>query len=1563
MKGKADMLVANRTLSALVVVCLVVSAFAGLLVLMVSTPRNVQAASLGDLTINGPYTIENIVQPVDGNVTVTATGNLTIRDATLSIMSNYAPSQRRTITVQAGGVLYLEHGTITTYLDQINPWPFLDLVVQGASSHLIATGQSVLMFPGHIYLNPSSHVILRDTQIVSLPDTEVAKYVVGSAGLITFDSANDGPEIQMTDATLEMYDSSITKLPEYPNDGTLASNITLAGTSVLVAVNSYIGIDFGPTLVTSNWYTHNSLVLTGSAQAELYGCTFEPYVGNEADRRTAIVASGSEGAHIYRWINVTVGDAYGVPIPGANVDAVFTGSTYSGNPAFYFLPSGLTQPLPPVSVLNYMGKTALTFGTTGTDGIAKIPLITDLITGPLGPNPIYIGTYQLNGSAVINLVPYSSTEIFSFVAYPAMGPADRNFDFTVEITGVSAPSPDQSKWLVVPVSPAQPNLTIEGMTYYHAGDVIVASGGILTFDNSVFELVQAYPNQRTVYVDGTALQPGKLIFERSTMNSAVGINIIVKGYATLEVLNSTFNGVSIIALENSHVILKNASIDQQISTAWNSHASIIVKDSTLIQPMVLSGYSIGGFTNTSVPSIRVTDSAQATIYRWIHVIVYDGAGKPLPNANVSAYYLVNNTFATSALTSSDPLTRGIAQVNAYGTIIRSGGSDFVGNYKVVAFYTWGSPVQYYWSDSNISVGVMPYSEPLEKNATYDTMTISSAVPHLFVNQAMGPIESSPVSPARAEPVLINATVNNSGPVGAYNVKVDFYDNGILFDVVYIPEVLPGNSSIATAHWIAPTPVNQALTPHNISFVADSGINNTVPVTGWGTVSVQALPDIVAPGIRLSAAYPEVDKPLTIFAVIRNDGDHSASDVTVVLKSDTVPIYTTVVPLILAGASVEVNTNWTFATATDHILRVESSTAAKELDPFNNNATLFVTVYPHPDLQLSDIVFTPLGPVSGGATVRVQAELNNLETVPISSPKLRLDVTGTGVPTFTQNTTLTSVTNLRLGHVIIETSFTAPVLNVTTVVTVQLTINPDGTIAESNPFNNVIFDYLTVQDVRPDLSIIPGGITLARGTTVVTAEEFGRAITITANAQNLNLGGQPIKNPGFTAQIGVRLTNSTHLYNRTLFNITDIEIGSNSTNHSAKIVNTWDVSVTSPGTYQIWVFLDPENTIGEPSKTNNFAAKGFTLNNLSMNVQVLSSSGDEFKAGDLVMVSGTFTYTDNGNPVKLLPGVQFWLVDAVSKAKLANANSTIVKSDSDGLVVTSIRVPANTPSGKYLIVAEVPDAGGPYESELPIHVSAAKAPGLLPTWAWMAIIAGAVAVVLGFLGYTYKYGLGKLVECGECGAFIPAASKRCPKCGVEFEVGTMKCSECGAWIPAESTECPNCGVKFVGETEDDTDYLERMKKEYEEMTSKYRELAKGELGKKFSERDFDDWFKRQPGYISFDDWLAKEEEKKLEGPIPCKVCGTLNPKEATVCHKCGTVFSKEQPPKKAQPPQGGEPAKEEAVTEQPSAQPQAQPQPAAPRMVIRRPIDRKVVPKKIIKSPVNGETEDQTQQQQ
>jgi ribosomal protein L40E len=71
----------------------------------------------------------------------------------------------------------------------------------------------------------------------------------------------------------------------------------------------------------------------------------------------------------------------------------------------------------------------------------------------------------------------------------------------------------------------------------------------------------------------------------------------------------------------------------------------------------------------------------------------------------------------------------------------------------------------------------------------------------------------------------------------------------------------------------------------------------------------------------------------------------------------------------------------------------------------------------------------------------------------------------------------------------------------------------------------------------------------------------------------------------------------------------------------------------------------------------------------------------------------------------------------------------------------------------------------------------------------------VVAVAGIFLYLRMKTWGTVVECGECGAFIPENATKCPKCGTEFETEVVKCSECDAWIPALAVECPKCGVEF------------------------------------------------------------------------------------------------------------------------------------------------------------------------
>ena len=1721
MKGKADRLVANRTLSALAVVCLVISAFAGLLFMADVAPTR---AAEGDLIVqNETYIIERD-QPIDGNVEVLDGGELIIRDATLSIISNNASGLRHEITVFAGGKLILDHGAITPYLDQIDPWPFLDINVQGNGS-LVATNNSLLMFPGNITLTAGAFVSLTDTEIMALPTAQVTLYMKGSG--ISEDSADDGPAITLTDSTLELYDSSIYDLPEYgANVSNPASDLVLNGESTLLAINSFISVDFGPARDAGEWRAHNRIVLSDQSVAHLYGCSFQTYAGDLANRVAAIVANGvvdiatpsakessprdttvgqnvvslsnsSEGltyhvfagqlmgidsfdagppvltvdsavllvryivdpgydgtrsvnwstdegvswnstgivpldnetsfversydlhangvtdtsqlaaldvcflhdgsagqvqfdsmsivisvgpsAYVYRWVNVIVGDEYGVPVPNATVSAIFTGSeSYGGQPSFYFGDDG-AQPLPPSEVLSYMGKDGLTFGVTERDGIVAVPYLTDIITAAQAPDSLFVGSFDITGTKGT----HNSTESFSFPAYPAMTHADQSFEVTVSIVGFSAPSPDPSRWLVVP-----PSLEIRDMTYYHAGDVIVAGGGTLSITNSTLRLVQPGSYTKTIYVDGNTTSPARLLFVNSNVTSEHPINIIVKGDGILEAYDTEMKNVNIVIEENAHILFSNVKMDGKITTAWDSWArNISIRDSNLgeINIPKLSGSVVAGFTNTSVKAIEVTGDAVALIYRWIHVTVLDGAGMPLPGVNVSTRYYVNQSLAGWAMSSAALDSLGVAKVNSLGTKLTSIGSTFVGNYWVNATYTY-PPVTglKYYASQEISLGVEPYEPPpLQRNATFATMYIPDALSDLTVSQTPTPVWTNIPNPKMGDNVTVYGRINNTGVASAYDITVEFFDDlsgdsqpqdDELFATATVPVIMAGSSAVVSAYWTAVGPIFPGT--HRLLVVADRAnripeITET-PAIGLGNVTVQSLPDIKVtagtlgvPDIWASTdlllkpavpIFPIVGIPCYLLANIYNDGDNTSKNVTVDFYDGTNFIRNTTVTGILPhGNFLVASVPWMpTGPGVQHSIRVVATLESgyDETRYDNNEATVLIKVYDPPDLVLSEIKTTPDSFVPGGETVTVRAKLQNLHEAPFAEPNLTLSVTwagGSKTDSWREYGVTLSSTS---GSIEVTRSFTAPIVTAETPLLIVMRVNSANDPVESNNgVDNMQQMSIMATDVRPDLSIASSDIYVQRDTTNVTSDTFGRQVNVRALVWDR--GGRSVD--AFEAAVGVR---NAAGYNITLFSKANYNISANETERTLLITVPWTINLTTPGAYQIWVLLDGTRAIAEPNEANNFATAPFNITQLSVDVTVTTDFA-EYNAGDMMVITATINYANMNDPVKGLPGVVFWLLDS-SGALVPGSNSTFETTDQDGGIIVLLRIPPTLDTGTYTVRTVVLGTG--HDSATSIHVSAQVSGGLFPWWVWVLIIVAVVGVVAGFTVYTYIYGLGKLVECGECGAFIPAASKRCPKCGVEFEAGTMKCSECGAWIPAESTECPNCGVKFAGETEVEADYLERMRKEYDEIVSKYRELAKPELGKKFSEKAFEAWWMAQPGYISFDDWLAKEEEKKKEGPVPCPVCGTLNPKEASVCHKCGTVFGVVKPagapPKKGPPPVA--PVEQAAVEEAPltedrgGTQAQQMPPAMAPRMVIRRPIDRKVVPKKIIKTPVSGE---------
>jgi ribosomal protein L40E len=820
---------------------------------------------------------------------------------------------------------------------------------------------------------------------------------------------------------------------------------------------------------------------------------------------------------------------------------------------------------------------------------------------------------------------------------------------------------------------------------------------------------------------------------------------------------------------------------------------------------------------------------------------------------------------------------------------------------------------------------------------------------------------------------VTATVDNVGISVAYNVVVRFYDNNQLFASVTYPSIAPGTFADIITTWIADPP----LSPDSHSMKVEVDPDNTIteiddaPAVGYATVYVQNLPDVQVlsdPSLYTTPSEPIVDSECTLNARLANDGDNVALNVPVAFYSVSLDLVApeyligeTIVESIATGQIVTVSVPWTPDEVKMYTVSVvvNEDHAVTEISYDNNAASFDILVYDYPDLALSSFSFNAVPTIAGGTSILVRATLSNLEAAPVVNPQVALYVDSTASEPY-DVFTYTGVLSNSSAPVTVDFTYEAPIISDTVQYLLIMVANPFGEYDEQTLTNNNVSGLLNVTDVRADLVITSTLINVTYGGVDVDSQMFGRTVSIDFDVENLG---------SRTAQdidILVSVRGETGALNYTVDTITDAEVPGGTT---VSFQVPWTINLTSPGDYWICVEVDPANAVLEPDDGNNYAEMLFTVQPLSLDVTV-TTDDTEYVTDSSVTVTVTVYYLGTVEPVV---GVHVRMALYGSSGSIVEATVTPpltddpLMTDSNGMITNLLDVPSNLPGGNYYVGVMIQEAD--YLADSTVSVSGDISGGGIPLMIWIIVILAIVGVVAGFTIYTYVYGLGKLVECGECGAFIPAASKRCPKCGVEFEVGTMKCSECGAWVPADAGECPNCGVKFVGEPgAEDADYLERMKSEYEAMVSEYRELAKEDLGKKFSDKKFEEWWKDQPTYISFDDWLAKEEEKRKEGPMACPVCGTLNPREATVCHKCGTVFAPAE--EETPPPEGGvgmpaEQLQQEPPTEQP---PQVRRPPEGgagaagepPKMVIRRPIDRKVVPKKIIRQPVDRDKDSEEQ---
>ncbi len=372
-------------------------------------------------------------------------------------------------------------------------------------------------------------------------------------------------------------------------------------------------------------------------------------------------------------------------------------------------------------------------------------------------------------------------------------------------------------------------------------------------------------------------------------------------------------------------------------------------------------------------------------------------------------------------------------------------------------------------------------------------------------------------------------------------------------------------------------------------------------------------------------------------------------------------------------------------------------------------------------------------------------------------------------------------------------------------------------------------------------------------------------------------------------------------------------------------------VAEAGNYTLIVVADASGVLPEINEDNNRAQ--FTLEVVPPEGQVfitVPDLGKSFNLGDRILVSGTVN-TPTGQPV---PDMRVTVLIRDPQGTIQASKAVLT--NQDGEFGTDLQLPSEAPSGSWTLVAAA-DAQTIQAASVAVGV-AKPVPWYdivvpmvgLPLWMLLAALGAFVLLALLIMGYMKGVGIGRLVECGECGAFISESSTSCPKCGTEFEREMVKCSSCHAWIPMDVKKCPECGVEFAsGKFKTTADYRDRMRKQYMKVVEKYRAQAKRALGRKPSEKEFQEWWRRQPTYVTFEKWLKEEEEMRKMGSKACSSCGALNSVTAVVCHKCGSMMPGQTPP-------GGRPG-------QPPAPPPLTP-PAPEKKKADRPVMKKILKK-------------------
>jgi len=1040
-------------------------------------------------------------------------------------------------------------------------------------------------------------------------------------------------------------------------------------------------------------------------------------------------------------------------------------------------------------------------------------------------------------------------------------------------------------------------VTISNTTSYQYGSVLIGYNGTLILDNATLVL-----SQPTVYNYGIYLYSnGTLIMKNSTITSGYQYYMVSTDNSQIDATNSIINLARITGTKNVSytlvsTVIANASIDITASKfvmiggsltagSWQyvsvTASEFYAQDIYYPSQLVFSGNARAILVNVtlsgSATDIQTNDEAQAYIYRYLDVLTLDGNKKPLETVNISMYFASNSTLAGWVITDIYGKARFVLLTDIINYTIQyiGGTSFFVGNYRLIANY----------SDELVYENISFESYPSMRNIVSVNITYLAQVPDFDVRT--GDIRV-PGTFDYIDGGNISITVRNIGPRNGVNITVVVYDMNLDDNTeteIYttVLTLLSGEVKTFNYTWLPSIAGNHSIKviidPNN-EFNETSKANNiAISQAVWFRPALEII------GISVSNTTLADDEMVYFNITIKNTGNVVMHNFNVILEDRALPqTYQEFIAMLNINSTANITFSYLVVKPGTHDVNIRI-----ELDRVYATQSLTLNVYAPPDLSVSaaDIRVTFGG--SDVYKVLEQTPLNitiNVSNI-ASTPAYNVSVEVYNGSVLINTTTIPEIAPLSSSEITLTWVASAPGM---LTVSVLQCLQP---YPEKYLDNNIAQKAVEVIEF-PDLAVLDFYLEKEGNRThnVTVGDSVSLSLNITNNAT------YTVDNITVEVFLG---------------NISDENIvyASEISLNASEIVNlnfTWTVS--AEGNITLNAVLNRNHTITEKNYTNNINT--FNLTSLSARlVVILGSMASEFYIDDTPIVSGTVIREATGVGV---PNINLTITIFKDDALYSQMNVTTDQNGNFSQALMKITEP-----GRYAIQISSTDISDIVPGTFTFNVPKPAAPQQFP---WLMVIIAIIAVVgvsVGVVVLYFRRVAGKLVECGECGAYIPENATKCPKCGTEFEATTVKCSECGAWIDGKATVCPECGTVFTGKKVEAESYEEIMRKEFNAYVEKFRTEAKKELGKEYSESAFWAWWKNKPTYRTFSQWL-KEEELKKKGALKCPQCTTLNEKTAKICHKCGSslegaeLIQTEKVPGTKEVPVAPPPPKEEKAVE-------------------------------------------------